>query len=103
MVSGKASTKYSVSESALSANPLTRRQRIKRDKWLYLLLIPGLLYFIVFKYFPMWGVAIAFQNYSPFLGVLGSQWVGFEHFSNFFSNPDFFDCSEIRLFWPSMI
>jgi putative aldouronate transport system permease protein len=38
----------------------------------------------------MWGIVIAFQNYSPFLGVLGSEWVGFEHFKNFFQNPDFF-------------
>ncbi|MCI3923982.1 ABC transporter permease subunit [Paenibacillus sp. TRM 82003] len=63
--------------------------RLKKDRWLYLLLLPGLLYFIVFKYLPMWGVVIAFQNYSPFLGVFGSDWVGFEHFRNFFSNPDF--------------
>src|SRR5699024_7522417 len=58
-------------------------------KWLYFMLIPGLVYFIVFKYFPMWGVLIAFQDYSPFLGFTGSEWVGFEHFQYFFSNPDF--------------
>ncbi len=63
--------------------------RLKRDRWLYLLLLPGLLYFIVFKYLPMWGIVIAFQNYSPFLGVLQSKWVGFDHFINFFQNPDF--------------
>ncbi len=65
-------------------------KRLKKDKWLYLLLIPGLLYFIVFKYAPMWGLIIAFQDYSPFKGVLGSEWVGFDHFKNFFQNPDFF-------------
>lgn len=63
--------------------------RFKRDKWLYLMLVPGLLYFIVFKYFPMWGILIAFQDYSPFLGFSGSEWIGFEHFKNFFMNPDF--------------
>ncbi|MBP3953355.1 ABC transporter permease [Bacillus suaedae] len=65
-------------------------QRLKRDKWLYVLLIPGLLYFIIFKYLPMWGIVIAFQDYSPFLGVFGSEWVGFENFIDFFKNPDFF-------------
>ena len=38
---------------------------LMRDKWLYLLLLPGLIYFIVFKYLPMWGIVIAFENYVP--------------------------------------
>ena len=67
----------------------TRLSRIAKEKWLYIMLLPGLIYFIVFKYFPMWGVLIAFQDYSPFLGFLGSNWVGIEHFQYFFSNPDF--------------
>jgi len=62
---------------------------LKRDKWLYILLVPGCLYFLVFKYVPMWGVVIAFQDYSPFLGVFGSAWVGFQNFTDFFINPDF--------------
>ena len=49
---------------------------IKRDKWLYLLLLPGVIYFIVFKYLPMFGIVIAFENYVPYSGVFGSQWVG---------------------------
>jgi putative aldouronate transport system permease protein len=61
-----------------------------RDKYLYLLVLPGVIYFIVFKYIPMWGIIIAFQEYSPYLGVLKSEWVGLEHFIRFFSNPDFF-------------
>src|SRR5699024_10463230 len=67
-----------------------RMKLIKRDLWLYLLLIPGIVYFLLFKYLPMWGVALAFKNYSPFLGFWKSDWVGFEHFINFFGNPDFF-------------
>lgn len=62
---------------------------LKRDKYLYLLALPGLLFFLVFKYIPMWGVVIAFQNYSPFAGITGSPWVGLEHFQRFFSNPEF--------------
>ncbi|CAM5731523.1 putative protein LplB [Streptomyces afghaniensis 772] [Streptomyces afghaniensis] len=69
---------------------LSKFQRILRDKWLYILLLPGLAYFIVFKYLPMWGIVIAFQDYSPFTGILGSKWVGFDNFIDFFKNPDFF-------------
>ena len=57
-----------------------------RDRWLYLLLLPGFIYFILFKYVPMWGVVIAFENYVPYDGVFGSQWVGFKWFQYFFSN-----------------
>ena len=60
---------------------------IKRDKWLYLLLLPGLVYFIVFKYLPMFGIVIAFENYVPFSGVLGSEWVGLKWFQYFFKFP----------------
>lgn len=81
---------YSVPSKMKLKKQITWLQRVKRDKWLYLLLLPGLLYFLIFKYLPMWGIVIAFQNYSPFLGVFESEWVGFEHFKNFFQNPDFF-------------
>ena len=60
---------------------------IRRDRWLYLLLLPGLIYFIVFKYLPMFGIVIAFENYVPFSGVLGSQWVGLKWFQYFFKFP----------------
>lgn len=58
-----------------------------RDKWLYLLLLPGLLYFIVFKYLPMWGIIISFENYVPFSGIFGSEWVGLKWFEYFFKFP----------------
>ena len=61
---------------------------IRKDVWLYILLIPGVLHFIIFKYLPMWGVLIAFQDYNAYLGFLGSPWVGFKHFIDLFSNPD---------------
>ncbi|ANE45760.1 sugar ABC transporter ATPase [Paenibacillus swuensis] len=74
--------------------PLKSRRRsvwasIKRDRYLYLLGLPGLICLILFKYVPMWGVIIAFQNYSPFLGFGASEWVGMEHFQRLFANPDF--------------
>ncbi|MBP1966544.1 ABC transporter permease [Paenibacillus aceris] len=62
---------------------------IKRDKYLYLMAAPGLLFFLVFKYFPLWGLLLAFQNYSPYLGFWDSEWVGFKYFHEFFTNPDF--------------
>ncbi|MCR8631210.1 ABC transporter permease [Paenibacillus radicis (ex Xue et al. 2023)] len=62
---------------------------LKRDKYLYMLALPGLLFFLIFKYVPMAEVVIAFQNYSPIVGILNSKWVGFMHFQRFFSNPDF--------------
>jgi putative aldouronate transport system permease protein len=63
--------------------------RVKKDKWLLLLALPGLAYFLVFKYLPMWGVLIAFQNYQPFLGFFKSEWVGFANFSQFMNDPIF--------------
>lgn len=68
----------------------TALRRLVRDKWLYVLLAPGLLYFVVFKYVPMWGVLLAFKNYQPYTGFWRSEWVGVEHFRLFFANPDFF-------------
>ena len=58
-----------------------------RDKWLYLLLLPGLIYFIVFKYLPMWGIVIAFENYVPYSGIFNSEWVGLKWFEYFFKFP----------------
>ncbi|WP_051289663.1 ABC transporter permease [Paenibacillus massiliensis] len=63
--------------------------QLKRDRFLYLVALPGLLYFLVFRYIPMWGVLISFQDYSPYIGFWKSEWVGFEHFQRFFSNPEF--------------
>jgi putative aldouronate transport system permease protein len=62
---------------------------VAKEKYLYLLALPGLLYFLIFKYLPMAGIVIAFQNYSPFLGFANSEWVGLQHFVKFFSHPDF--------------
>ncbi|MBE9914663.1 sugar ABC transporter permease [Paenibacillus donghaensis] len=62
---------------------------LKRDRYLYLLALPGILFFVIFKYIPITNLIIGFQDYSPYLGITGSPWVGFEHFTRFFSNPDF--------------
>lgn len=62
-----------------------------RQHWqLYLIfLMPALLLTLIFKYAPMSGILIAFQDYNPFKGVMGSKWVGLKHFTRFLSSPDF--------------
>lgn len=62
-----------------------------RQHWqLYVVfLMPALLLTIIFRYLPMGGVLIAFQKYNPFRGIMGSQWVGFDHFTRFLSSPNF--------------
>ncbi|MBD0384049.1 ABC transporter permease [Paenibacillus sedimenti] len=60
-----------------------------RDKWMYLMLLPGVAYFLIFKYVPMYGLVMAFQDYRPHLGFFGSPWVGLKHFIRFFSEPSF--------------
>jgi len=61
---------------------------VMRNKPLYIMLIPGLLYFLVFKYVPLLGSVIAFQDYNIFKGFLKSDWVGFKWFVQFFSYPN---------------
>jgi putative aldouronate transport system permease protein len=65
------------------------RAALLRYRWLYLMLVPGLVYFALFKYLPMYGLTIAFQDFVPFLGYSGSPWVGFKHFEDLFTGPDF--------------
>ena len=60
-----------------------------RNKSLYLMILPVVIYFICFHYMPMYGAIIAFKDFKPQLGISESQWVGFEHFINFFTNPSF--------------
>ncbi|MGC5776683.1 sugar ABC transporter permease [Paenibacillus pabuli] len=60
-----------------------------RYRILYLLSVPGILYFFIFKYVPLFGSVIAFQNYNIFKGITGSDWVGLEHFQKMFSHYDF--------------
>jgi len=58
-------------------------------KWLYLMFLPVLLYYIIFKYAPMFGLIIAFKDYNLFEGIVQSPWVGFKHFTNFFHSMYF--------------
>ncbi|WP_249435708.1 ABC transporter permease subunit [Paenibacillus sp. Marseille-Q4541] len=53
------------------------------------MILPGFVYFVIFKYFPMGGLIISFQEYQPYLGIQGSPWVGFKHFARMFTEPTF--------------
>ena len=70
----------------------------KNSTWLYvrqhwqlyvLFMAPAFLLTLIFKYFPMGGILIAFQDYNPIRGIFGSEWVGLKHFARFLSSPDF--------------
>lgn len=60
------------------------KKRIWRNKELYLIILPAIIYYILFHYKPMYGLIIAFQDYSPRRGVWGSDWVGLQNFKDFF-------------------
>ena len=62
-----------------------------KNKWLYIMMIPGLIYFLLFKYLPMWGIIIAFEDYSPFLGPFKSTWKGLYWFQRFFATSKWWD------------
>lgn len=61
----------------------------KREWQIYVMLLPTIIWFLVFLYKPMYGLQIAFKDYSIFKGVASSPWVGFEHFQTLFSNDQF--------------
>lgn len=56
---------------------------------LYAFLLPALVILILFSYVPMYGVQLAFRDYNPIMGITGSPWVGFEHFTRFFNSYQF--------------
>lgn len=57
-----------------------------RQRWLYFLMLPTLIYFVIFKYGPLWNAQIAFKDFKPLLGVWGSPWAGFKHFETFINS-----------------
>jgi ABC-type polysaccharide transport system, permease component len=61
----------------------------KRHKMIYWLTLPVVVYFLIFSYLPMAGLIMAFQDFKPSKGFFGSEWVGFQHFVDFFTSPNF--------------
>lgn len=62
---------------------------VRMHPWLYLMMIPGLLYILLFHYVPMYGVVIAFQKFNFVKGILGSKWIGLQNFKELFSSEQF--------------
>lgn len=79
-------TRVSASSGAMSS---TMTGRLVRNRWLYFMVLPGLLYFLVFKYWPMYGIFIAFKDFQPFLGFWDSPFVGLKHFERLFNDSNF--------------
>lgn len=57
---------------------------IMNNRWLYVLILPAIVYLVIFNYLPMYGIQIAFRDYKAVKGITGSKWVGLEHFKTFF-------------------
>jgi putative aldouronate transport system permease protein len=85
---------WQVSRSRLAQTKEQRRSRLLRRIWsareLYLLLLPTIIYFLVFHYYPYLGLSLAFKDFSPAAGIWGSPWVGLENFRYLFSQQDFY-------------
>ena len=62
------------------------RKNFSQYKLVYILAIPVIVYYVIFHYLPMFGICVAFQDYRPAKGVLGSRWVGLKHFKSFFDS-----------------
>ena len=88
----RANTKRRAGEqyTPMRASFFTRFYRYMKKYWfLYMLVLPGLCFLLVFEYAPMYGITLAFKDYSPRLGVLGSPWVGLDHFKEMLADPNF--------------
>lgn len=95
MISAKSHTTKTINKGSF-----LNRVRIdfKRNKTVYLIMLPMIAYYILFCYVPMYGAVIAFKDYAPALGILKSPWVGLKHFTDFFGNPDF-----VRIFRNTLV
>ena len=65
------------------------KRLIKKYMPVYIMMIPILIFLIIFKYYPMYGIILAFKDYLPSKGILGSEFVGFKHFKEIFIEPQF--------------
>jgi len=65
-------------------------KNLNKYKYLYIMLIPGIVFFIIFHYAPMFGITIAFKDFKIMKGIGDSPWVGFKYFKQAFESPYFF-------------
>jgi len=64
-------------------------RKLWADRYIYLLLLPGFVFFAMFSYVPMYGIVLAFKKYMVNMGIIGSPWIGFYNFEKLFKMPDF--------------
>ncbi|MGS2648254.1 ABC transporter permease [Streptosporangium sp. G12] len=83
--------------SPADGSPAGRLRRVRADRVLLVIAVPGLVYFLFFHYGALFGNVLAFKNYIPFLGVSGSEWVGLAHFERMFGDPAFWNAVENTL------
>ncbi|MNW32133.1 putative multiple-sugar transport system permease YteP [compost metagenome] len=89
--------------------PLSQKESLSKsilkNGALYFMILPGFLYFVIFKYLPMFGLVIAFQDYKPYQGIIGSRWVGLAHFERLFAEPMFLNIlvNTLVLFFMNLI
>jgi putative aldouronate transport system permease protein len=77
-----------------AVSPLRRRRRVRNPRRLaklYLFVLPAALLLLLFAYVPIYGIVIAFKDYSPYLGIFGTPWIGLKHFRAFLSDPKFWN------------
>ena len=65
------------------------KKDLQRNKYMYIIILPVVIYLLVFCYKPMYGIVMAFQKFRPTLGIANSPWVGLKHFKSFFTDPYF--------------
>ncbi len=80
-----------MSKSVARKKPNRTLVKMWNYKWIYLMLLPVMVYYIVFKYIPMYGITIAFKDYNVFKGVLESPWCGLEVFQKILGNKNFWE------------
>lgn len=87
------SVRASIERDAPLHMPSSKRsaflRRLNRSKYLLILFLPCLVYYVLFKYLPMFGLVISFKDYNLFKGVWASNWVGLKYYKMFFESPDF--------------
>lgn len=73
------------------------KRKLWRDRYLILLLLPGVLFFLIYRYIPMAGLLLAFKDYSPFRGFADSPWVGLKYFQLIFEDKEV-----VRVIWNTL-
>ena len=85
---GRKTMKNKVGQTSGDVSKVAKRQRLLREIPLHIMLLPCVIIVLIFGYYPMVGLVMAFQNYNPSLGFFQSEWVGLENFEYFLSMPN---------------